>query len=236
MKRKLEDEGEWKTVIAASLKNLFSFANIPQGLAHTTALKENFYCVVLCAINKWPLLITGPPGCGKTLSFILACDTLRGRCPTHSVAFQSIIQAKKVMYQCSVASTGPEIAAVFHDAHLKQEYFEAQQPGRNVCLVGLDEAGLTPENRQALKSTHDFLGEINLGSILKYYYYHHYHEHYGDYQLDSFSQFLPIIYLNCAKTSYLDMRVIGTVMMSNTTLDAAKTSRTIQLLQTHVRI
>jgi DNA polymerase III delta prime subunit len=146
-------------VIAASLTHLFSCANIPQGLAHTTALKENFYCVVLCAINKWPLLITGPPGCGKTLSFILACDTLRGRCPTHSVAFQSIVQAKKITYQCSIQSTGPEIAAVFNDAHMKQEFFEAQQPGRNLCLVGLDEAGLTPENRQALKSTHDFLGE-----------------------------------------------------------------------------
>jgi DNA polymerase III delta prime subunit len=150
---------EWKIVIAASLTHLFSCANIPQGLAHTIALKENLYCVVLCAINKWPLLITGPPGCGKTLSFILACDTLRGRCPNHSVAFQSIVQVKKITYQCSIQSTGPEIAAVFNDAHLKQEFFEAQQPGRNLCLVGLDEAGLSPENRQALKSTHDFLGE-----------------------------------------------------------------------------
>jgi hypothetical protein len=35
---------------------------------------------------------------------------------------------------------------------------------------------------------------------------------------------------------FLDMREIGTVMMSNSTLDAAKTSRTIQLLQTQVTV
>ena len=179
---------EWQDVISNSLTNLFSFANIPKGLARTTALKENFYSVVLASINKMPLLITGPPGCGKTLSFLLACDALKGSCPTHSVAFQSLKKVKKITYQCSVASTGPEIAAVCSGAHLKQRHLDEQQSGRHVCLLGLDEAGLTPENRQALKSLHDFL----------------------------------------------DMREIGTIMMSNTTLDAAKTSRTIQLLQTQV--
>lgn len=181
-------ENQWKTIIADSLTNLFSFAQIPSGIAHTTALKENFYCVILASINKIPLLITGPPGCGKTLSFLLACDALKGNCPQHTVAFQHLPKAKKITYQCSVASTGAEIAAVCCGAHVKQEHLESQQPKRNICLLGIDEAGLTPENRQALKSLHDFL----------------------------------------------DMREIGTVMMSNTTLDAAKTSRTIQLLQTQV--
>ena len=180
---------EWRDVIDDSLKNLFSYANIPRGLAHTTALKENFYAVVLASVNKMALLITGPPGCGKTLSFLLACDALKGSCPAHSVAFQSLKKAKKITYQCSIASSGQEIAAVCSGAHLTQQRLDEQQPGRHVCLLGLDEAGLTPENRQALKSLHDFL----------------------------------------------DMREIGTVMMSNSTLDAAKTSRTIQLLQTQVR-
>lgn len=34
----------------------------------------------------------------------------------------------------------------------------------------------------------------------------------------------------------IDERLIGTVMMSNTTLDAAKTSRMIQLLQTQANL
>ena len=181
-------EEDWRSIITASLTHLFSHAEIPLGIAHTTALKENFYCVVLASMNKIPLLITGPPGCGKTLSFLLACDALKGNCPLHSIAFQHLPKAKKITYQCSVASTGTEIAAVCSGAHIKQEHLDSQSPNRNICLLGIDEAGLTPENRQALKSLHDFL----------------------------------------------DMREIGTVMMSNSTLDAAKTSRTIQLLQTQV--
>ena len=179
---------EWKAIITDSLSHLFSLANIPRGIAHTTALKENFYCVVLACMNRIPLLITGPPGCGKTLSFMLACDALKGNCPLHTIAFQHLPKARKITYQCSVASTGPEIAAICEGAIVKQQHLDSQQPKRNICVLGIDEAGLTPENRQALKSLHDFL----------------------------------------------DMREIGTVMMSNTTLDAAKTSRTIQLLQTQV--
>ena len=184
----IASEEGWKSIITDSLTHFFSLAYIPPGIAHTTALKENFYCVVLSSMNKIPLLITGPPGCGKTLSFLLACDALKGNCPSHSVAFQHLPMAKKITYQCSVASTGTEIAAVCSGAHIKQEHLELQSPKRSICMLGIDEAGLTPENRQALKSLHD----------------------------------------------YLDMREIGTVMMSNSTLDAAKTSRTIQLLQTQV--
>jgi hemicentin len=105
------------------------------------------------------------------------------------VAFRSLQKAKKITYQCSVTSTGPEIAAVCDVARWRQKQLDAQQPDKHICLLGLDEAGLTPENRQALKSLHD----------------------------------------------HLDMREIGTVMMSNSTLDAAKSSRAIQLLQTQVR-
>jgi hypothetical protein len=127
---------------------------------------------------------------GKTLSFILVCDNLGGSCLQHSVAFQRLKKAKKIMYQCSTSSTGPEIAARFRDALSQQRELEERQPGRHLCIVGFDEAGLIPENRQALKSMHDFL----------------------------------------------DMREIGVVMMSNTTLDAAKVSRTIQILATQANM
>ena len=128
----------------------------------------------------------GPPGCGKTLAFMLASDNLGGIGLEHSPSFQHLRKAKKIMYGCSASSTSAELSARFKDAHLQQADLEKRQFGRHMCVVGIDEAGLTPENRMVLKALHD----------------------------------------------YLDMRVIGTVMMSNTTLDAAKTSRTIQLLQT----
>jgi hypothetical protein len=121
---------------------------------------------------------------------MLACENLRGSCPEHSVAFQNLRKAKKITYQCSSSSTGPEIAARFHEALVEQEHNDSVQPGKHICVVGVDEAGLIPENRQALKSLHDFL----------------------------------------------DMRKVGTVMLSNTTLDAAKTSRMLQLLQTQANV
>lgn len=104
------------------------------------------------------------------------------------MAFQHLKKVKKITYQCSISSTGLELAAVYKDAYTKQEHLETQQKEKHACLLGIDETGLIPENRQALKSLHDFLDE----------------------------------------------RKVGTVMMSNLTLDAAKTSRTIQLLQTQV--
>ena len=128
---------------------------------------------------------------GKTLSFNLACDMLQGRVLNHSVPFQRLKKAKKSTYQCSVDSTGPKIKVKVDDVLRQQRDInerddDAKQPNSHVCILGIDEAGLIPENRQALKSLHD----------------------------------------------YLDMRECSTVMMSNSTLDAAKTSRTVQLLQT----
>jgi hypothetical protein len=149
---------EWDMVLKGSLEHLWSYALIPKGLARTNALMENFYTIILAGENRIPLLITGPPGCGKTLSFSLVCDNLRGPCLHHSVAFQHLRKARKIMYQCSVTSTGQEIASRFKDAALQQEILEQQQPGKHLVSVGVDEAGLTPENRQALKSLHDILG------------------------------------------------------------------------------
>eukprot|EP01039_Chlorochromonas_danica_P009047 gene9047-9983_t len=175
---------QWHQVMYGSFEHIWSFATIPKGLAKTNALMEAFYANILVAENKMGLLVTGPPGCGKTLSFNLACENLRGPSLNHSIVFQHLRKAAKFMYQCSASSTGPELAARFHDAYVQQAYLDTQQLGKHICIVGVDEAGLPPENRQALKSVHDVLEE----------------------------------------------RVVATTMMSNTTLDAAKTSRMLQLL------
>ena len=53
---------DFKVIITSSLEHLFSYATIPKGLAKTNALMENFYTIILCAMNRIPLLITGPPG------------------------------------------------------------------------------------------------------------------------------------------------------------------------------
>ena len=97
---------------------------------------------------------------GKTLGFNLACENLRGPCLNHSTAFQNLKKATKFTYQCSTTSSGPEIGARFKDAYARQNDLDTRQYGKHVCVVGVDEAGLTPENRQALKSLHDYLGTL----------------------------------------------------------------------------
>ena len=146
---------------------------------------ELLYSVLVSTLNRMPLLITGPPGCGKTLAYNTVCEMLRGPSLTSSIPFQMIRKAKKLTYQCSGLSSGPELAKVFANAHTQQLDDEERYRDKYITIVGVDEAGLVPENRQALKSLHDFL----------------------------------------------DQREIGVCLMSNTTLDAAKTSRMIQLLQ-----
>lgn len=49
---------------------------IPPGVAGTPALLENLFCIVVCIQARIPLIITGPPGCSKTLSFTIAVDSI----------------------------------------------------------------------------------------------------------------------------------------------------------------
>src|SRR5690242_15252510 len=51
------------------LQDLFNKMVIPPGIAPTQAVLENLFCNVVCIETKIPLIVTGPPGCSKTLSF-----------------------------------------------------------------------------------------------------------------------------------------------------------------------
>jgi hypothetical protein len=97
---------------------------------------------------------------------MLGCENLGGQCLKHSVAFQHLRKAKKIMYGCSAASTSAELSARFKDAHAQQRDFDMRQNGRHVCIVGIDEAGLTPENRQVLKALHDYLDMRVIGTVI----------------------------------------------------------------------
>ena len=39
---------------------------------------ENIFIIIMCILNKIPLIITGEPGTSKTLSFSIAINVLKG--------------------------------------------------------------------------------------------------------------------------------------------------------------
>ena len=75
MKRKLK----FQECLQAELNWLVSKMVIPQRVARTEALKENLYAIVICAMTHSPLIIIGPPGSSKTLSFKITVDNLQGQ-------------------------------------------------------------------------------------------------------------------------------------------------------------
>lgn len=167
-------------IISKSVEHLWKHSRAPEGVAPTRSLQEAFYAVVVAVHTRIGLLLTGPPGCGKTLPFQLAAMQLLCA-EAKSDIFRQLKRMNAEPYQGSESSTAAEIAALYHRAITWQT--NASDQAR--ITVAIDEAGLPKEQRQALKAAHDIL----------------------------------------------DQRIVSSVYMSNTTLDAAKTSRMIQFLQ-----
>ena len=61
-----------------SIVNVFEKFKLPIGTAKNTALIENIYTMLVCILNKIPLIIIGPTGCSKTLSLKILIKSMRG--------------------------------------------------------------------------------------------------------------------------------------------------------------
>jgi hypothetical protein len=58
--------------------------------AGTDALRENLFATVVCIDALVPLVIIGPAGCSKTLSFTIAVDNMRGKWSVYKELHQVI--------------------------------------------------------------------------------------------------------------------------------------------------
>ena len=144
-KQALDDEMNW----------LLDKMSINGRIARTNALKENIYAIVICTMTKIPLIIIGPPGSSKTLSFKIVVSNFQGSASTTKEFREQ--QVYKIFdpypYQCSRHSTSMEIESVFDRAINRQETL--QQAGIECCsVVLLDEAGLPEEKHESLKALH----------------------------------------------------------------------------------
>ena len=58
--------------------DLINRIGVPPGIAKNFALRENVFTLFICITQKIPMILTGGPGCGKTLSLNLLIKGLRG--------------------------------------------------------------------------------------------------------------------------------------------------------------
>ena len=140
--------------------------DIPRGIAKTQALKENIFSIILCTMTTTPLIIVGPPGCSKTLSFNLVTANLRGQ-ESKVKLFRDTSLFRSLdphYYQCSRRTTSNEIQTVFSRAINRQNTYNTV-PLPISCVVFMDEAGLPEESLESLKVLHYHLDRKDISFV-----------------------------------------------------------------------
>ena len=148
-----------------------------KGIALNRALKENLFTCFICIVNNVPLIIVGKPGTGKSLSFQILYNTLKGDYSEKDI-FKKIGKLYRYYYQGSETSTAKGIKKVFKKAinaknkknNKKKENQNQQEEGniieenkeedknKNIYLVFFDEMGLAERSsNNPLKVIHYLL-------------------------------------------------------------------------------
>ena len=86
-----------------------------KGIALNRALKENLFTCFTCIDNTVPLIIVGKPGTGKSLSFQILYNTLKGEYSEKEI-FKKKGKLYRYYYQGSETSTAKGIKQVFKKA------------------------------------------------------------------------------------------------------------------------
>jgi hypothetical protein len=86
-----------------------------KGIALNRALRENLFTTFVCIENTVPIIIIGKPGTGKSLSFQILFNTLKGE-NSESAMFRNMGKLYRYYYQGSETSTAEGIEQVFAKA------------------------------------------------------------------------------------------------------------------------
>ena len=139
---------------------------LPPGIAKTTALMENVFAIIACAVTHTPLIIVGPPGSSKTLSFNIASANLKGKESRIEIFRETDIfkSLDSHFYQCSRRTTSNEVERVFLRAVNRQRTL-AKIPLPVYCVVFMDEAGLPEDKLESLKVLHYYLDKQEVSFV-----------------------------------------------------------------------
>ena len=145
-------------VFQEELEWYINHIDLPPGIAKTQALKENIFATIVCTMTHTPLIIVGPPGSSKTLSFNLTLANLKGQESKVSIFRNTDIfrSLDPQIYQCSRRTTSTEISTVFNRA-INRQISHTKVPLPVYCVVFMDEAGLPEERHESLKVLHYYL-------------------------------------------------------------------------------
>ena len=91
-----------------------------KGIALNRALRENLFTCFICIDNNIPLIIVGKPGTGKSLSFQILYNTLKGEY-SESPMFRDKGKLYRYYYQGSETSTSEGIKKLFEKAIISRE-------------------------------------------------------------------------------------------------------------------
>ncbi len=138
----VQDELDWL------MRNI----ELPPGIANTKALRENLFSIITCCMTKIPLIIIGPPGSSKTISFKIAVANLLGEVSPRQVFRNKVMKGlEPYIYQCSKHSVTEDIDSLFEKAIKRQTQIDSED---STVVVFMDEAGLPDEKLQVLKVLH----------------------------------------------------------------------------------
>ena len=133
-----------------------------KGIALNRALRENLFTCYTCIDNNVPLIIVGKPGTGKSLSFQILYNTLKGEY-SDSPMFRDKGKLYRYYYQGSETSTAEGIEQVF----LKAFKAQIKNKGKQIItLVFFDEMGLAERSsNNPLKVIHYLLERDSKDSV-----------------------------------------------------------------------
>ena len=138
----------------SEIEKLTKEMEIDEGIALNRALRENLYTCYTCIEANIPLIIVGKPGTGKSLSFNILYNTLKGE-NCNNVIFKDKGKLYRHYYQGSETSTSEGILEVFKKAR-KDKINNKNK--KTITLVFFDEMGLAERSsNNPLKIMHYLL-------------------------------------------------------------------------------
>lgn len=161
----LPDCSSFSQVFSEQLDWFVDEVELENGIARTQALKENIFAIIACVLTTTPLIIVGPPGSSKTLSFSIVISNLKGKDSKNKMfrCTELFAALDPHIYQCSRRTTSREIEVVFKQATKRQGSLIGGFPV--TCVVFMDEAGLPPESHESLKVLHYHLDKQEVAFV-----------------------------------------------------------------------